>query len=94
MAGQISGVSAATVGSQAVNLAQMAAAIAASVPLGTAGTVLNSIADTTRGFLADKLTVSGSLTLSTVNPGGNEHANIDFTFDEGQQALAGGVYGL
>lgn len=77
VAGKVSGMTAGTANADGVNLAQMAAAIAASVPLGTAGTFLNSIADTTRAFLADKLTVTtttGLVTaaLSTVTPGGNE----------------------
>ena len=94
LAGKITGLTAGTAGTDAVNLAQMAAAIAASVPAGTAGTVLNSVADTTRGFLADKLAVTGSLSLTTLNPGGNEQAQIGFTFDEGQTALYAGVMGL
>ena len=94
IAGRITGVSAGAATTDAVNVAQMAAAIAASVPAGTAGTFLNSIADTTRGFLTDKLTVSGSLSLTTVNVGGNEQTQIGFTFDEGQTALYAGVIAL
>ena len=94
VAGQISGLVAATSASQAVTLAQMAAAIAASVPAGTAGTFLNSISDTTRGFVTDKLGVEGSLTMRTANPGGNEQTILGFTFDEGQTALYSGVMSL
>lgn len=90
----LTGVTAGVNGTDAVNLAQMAAAIAASVPVGTAGTFLNSIADTTRGFLTDKLTVTGSLTMTTVNAGGNEFSQLGFTFDEGQTALYAGVMAL
>lgn len=79
VAGKITGLSAGTVNADAVNLQQMAAAIAASVPLGTAGTFLNSLADTTRGFLADKAVVSGLLKISTKNPGANEYSQVETT---------------
>lgn len=77
-----------------VNLQQMAAAIAASVPVGTAGTFLNSIADLTRGFFTDKFEVAGSLVMETINPGGNEKTRVSFTFDEGNQVLLGGVLSI
>ena len=67
---------------------QVATAIAtASIPA-SAGTVLNSVADTTAGYLSQKVTlslsgltttqVSGltSLTIGTKNSGGNEHLKI------------------
>jgi hypothetical protein len=76
VAGKVTGMTAGTANTDAVNVQQMAAAIAASVPLGTAGTFLNSIADTTRGFAADKITANGLLRASTVNAGGNESLNI------------------
>lgn len=79
LAGKITGLTAGTAGTDAVNLTQMAAAIAASVPAGTAGTFLNSIADTTRAFGRDKITASGLLLASTVNPGGNESLDIATT---------------
>jgi hypothetical protein len=60
----------------------------------TSGTVLNSVSDTTAGYFTNKITVSGSLTKSTTNVGGNEATNIDFTFDEGQTALMAGIYSL
>lgn len=94
VAGKISGLTAGTSGTDAVNLTQMSAAIAASVPAGTAGTFLNSIADTTRGYLTDKIQAVGSLVLTTRNAGANEYTEISFTFDEGQAALVAGVYGL
>lgn len=94
IAGKVTGMTAGTANTDGVNVQQMATAIAASVPAGTAGTFLNSIADTTRGFLTDKLAVSGSLTLTTLNPGANEQTQIGFTFDEGQTALYAGVMGL
>lgn len=53
----------------------------------TAGTVLASVTDTAAGYLGTKIQVSGSLTKSITNPGGNEGVNIDFTFDEGNTGL-------
>lgn len=83
IAGKVTGMAAGTANTDGVNVAQMAAAIAASVPLGTAGTFLNSIADTTRGFLIDKLQVTGAtlvdLTIATVNAGGNEYSKVTGT---------------
>ncbi len=43
----------------------------ASLPA-TAGTILNSAADTTAGYLSAKVAVAGSLTKATTNPGANE----------------------
>ena len=68
-----------------------AAIATASLPA-TAGTVLVSGTDTTAGYLGAKITVSGSLTKSTTNPGANEATNIDFTFDEGNTILATQVF--
>lgn len=76
LSGKVTGLTAGTAGTDAVNLTQMAAAIAASVPAGTAGTFLNSVADTTRGFAASKITASGLLKASTVNAGANESLDI------------------
>lgn len=80
VAGKIAGMSAGTASTDGVNVAQMAAAIAASVPAGTAGTFLNSVADTTRGFLTDKLQLSATgllaAVLATQNPGANEYSQI------------------
>lgn len=76
LAGQIDGLVAATAPLQGVNLQQMQAAIAASVPLGTAGTFLNSGSDQVRGYTSTKVTASGLLKATTVNPGGNESLNI------------------
>lgn len=94
IAGKVSGMAAGTANTDGVNVAQMAAAIAASVPAGTAGTFLNSIADTTRGFAVDKIQGAGSITTTTRNPGANEYLEIGFTFDEGQTALYAGVMAL
>jgi hypothetical protein len=97
VAGQITGVSAGTANSHAVNLQQMAAAIAASVPAGTAGTIFVNVADALRGYIADKITVAGSLSLAVVDLGGGNLAlQITNTYapDEGQTALIAGVYAL
>ena len=88
VAGKVSGMTAGLAGTDGVNVAQLAAAIAAAVIPGTAGTLLNSITDTTRGFLRGKVTTQvGSLTttqvaglqtieLATLNPGGDEQLAI------------------
>ena len=67
---------------------QVSTAIATAVFPATAGTVLNSVADTTAGYLSQKVTlslsgltttqVSGltSLTIGTKNSGANEHLKI------------------
>lgn len=84
MAGQVKGVTAGSAATDAVNKAQMEAAIAASVPAGTAGTLFNSSSDTTRDYLINKVTTNftsstttqlaglTSFTLSTQNSGANE----------------------
>ena len=96
VAGQIHGLTAGTAATDAVTVGQLAAAIAASVPAGTAGTFLQSIADTTRGFLSDKIQVSGNLAISTGNAGANEYMLITNTYvpDEGQTALYAGVLAI
>lgn len=77
-----------------VSRLQMATAIATAGLPATAGTVLNSVADTTANYLSTKLTFSGSLVATTSNPGGNETRDVTFTFDEGQGALYAGVMAL
>lgn len=80
IAGQLHGMATGSASTDGVNVAQLAAAIAASVPAGTAGTFLNSITDTTRGFLTDKLAFlnTGLLiaTMVTQNSGANENSLI------------------
>lgn len=89
IAGQISGVSAATVGTQAVNKTQMDAAIAAgAIPAATGAVKVDAAA--APGYLYDVLTVSGSLA-KTDN---GDTMNIGFTFDEGNQILSGGVLSI
>jgi hypothetical protein len=91
IAGKVTGMSPGTANTDGVTVQQMAQAIAASVPLGTAGTFLNSIADTTRGFAADKVTASGLLKATTVNAGGNESLNIATT---GYTAIGTDTYAI
>ncbi len=89
VAGQISGVTAATSGTQAVNKTQMEAAIAAGAIPGATGTVkVDSAA--TPGYLYDVLTVSGSL----VKTDNGDTMDIGFSFDEGNQVLLGGVLSI
>jgi hypothetical protein len=84
VAGQVHGVTAGTAPTDGVNLAQMQAAIAASVPAGTAGTILNSGSDTTRDYLNAKHTLSNTgllvAALTTQNPGANE--NLQLSLDD------------
>jgi len=87
VAGQIRGVAAGTAATDAVNKTQMETAIATAGLPATAGAVLVSSSDTTAGYLNQKITVSGSLVKSTINPGANESVNFAFTFDEGQGSL-------
>jgi len=51
-------------------------AIATAALPATSGTVLNSAADTTAGYLNSKVTVSGALSKSTTNSGANEALNL------------------
>jgi archaellum component FlaG (FlaF/FlaG flagellin family) len=67
-------------------------AIAAATTSTTPGTFRVTASDTTSKFANDAITVSGSLTKSVTNPGGNETLNIDFTFDASQQAYYQAVY--
>jgi hypothetical protein len=93
VAGKISGVTAGTAATDAVNKTQMEAAIAVLAGVLAGGLVLNSSTDLAAGYLANKLTVSGSLVKSTTNAGTvNEATNIAFTFDEGQGGLYAGVF--
>lgn len=89
--GRLRNVTAGTIGTDAVNLTQMQAAISV---LSTAqnGLVLNSITDPGSGYFEDKISVAGSLTKTKRNAGAaNETTEISFTFDEGNQVLLGGV---
>lgn len=79
VAGQISGVVTGTALTDAANVGQVAAAIATASLPATAGTVLNSITDTTAGYLGAKIAVSGDLVLTTQTPAGAEKALITAT---------------
>jgi len=84
VSGKISGVTAGAAATDAVNKTQMETAIATAGLPATAGTVLNSLSDTTPGYHAAKHTVvfssatttqiGGLLSVQfgTLNPGGNE----------------------
>lgn len=89
ISGQISGVSAATSGTQAVNKTQMDAAIAVAGVPGSPGTVKIDAAAAS-SYLYDALTVSGSL----VKTDNGDTMNIGFQFDEGNQVLLGGVLNI
>ncbi len=92
VAGKVRNLTAGTEGTDAVNKTQMETAIATAGLPATAGTVLNSSTDTTAGYLSQKLSVSGSLVLSTANPGANEVSNIAYAFDEGGNIIANQVF--
>ncbi len=94
VAGKIRNVTAGTESTDAVNKTQMESAIALAAIPATPGTVRNSSGDTTAGYLSQKIAVTGSLVLTTLNPGANEQAQISFTLDEGQTALYAGVMAL
>lgn len=88
VAGQIHGVTAGTATTDAVNLTQMSTAIATAGLPATSGTLLNSVNDTTAGYLSQKVTATlGGLTTtqvagltsiqtSTVHAAGNEQTLI------------------
>jgi hypothetical protein len=76
--GILSGVTAGLANTDATNVAQVAAAIAAAGTL-TPATVRVSINDTTAGYLGSKIAVAGDLSLSTQNPGADEDALITAT---------------
>lgn len=76
VAGQIHAVTAGTAATDAVNKTQMETAIATAGLPATAGTVLNSLNDTTAGYVSQKITGSGAVVISTTSPGGNEKTNI------------------
>ena len=76
---------------------QIQTLIANAVLPGTSGTLRNSAADTTSGYLAQKLLVtsaSGELAISTDNAAANEDSRLTFIRDEGQIALYDGIMSL
>jgi hypothetical protein len=74
--GQIRGVAAGAASTDAVNVAQMAAAIATAALPATAGTILNSVSDTMASYAAQKLPAYGFLKRRTLAAGGNEQQQI------------------
>lgn len=78
VAGIISGVTAGVASTDAVNKTQMETAIATASTPATAGTILNSLNDTTAGYGAQKSrTASDSLTTyTTQNAGANEYQEL------------------
>lgn len=82
-----------TNGGDLVTNTALAAALAALVGVAY-GLSLNSAADTMAGYLASKLTFSGSLVVTTSNPGANETRDVAFSFDEGQAALYASIMGI
>lgn len=87
VAGKISGVTAGTAATDAVNKTQMDAAIAAgAIPAATGAVKVDAAA--APGYLYDVLTVSGSL----VKTDNGDTMDIGFTFDEGNQILLGQVF--
>ena len=94
VAGKVRNLTAGTEATDAVNKTQMETAIANAGLPSTAGTVRNSLNDTTSGYLSQKIAVAGSLVLTTLNPGGNEQSEISFTLDEGQADFNAGIFAL
>jgi len=95
--GKIENLTAGTSATDAVNKTQMETAIATLLAGTVTGLALVSSSDTTASYLNSKITVSGSLTKSVVNPGVNETLNIDYTgsvFDAGQTAYYNSIYGV
>lgn len=74
-----------------VNYTAMTNAIAALLSGTVTGLVLNSAADTTLGYLGQKITGSGAVAISTTGAGGNEKSNIavgDLALTDGGLQLA------
>lgn len=72
VAGQVKGVSTGTASTDATNVAQVAAAIAAASLPASAGTVLVGINDSTAGYISTKITGSGAVSVSTVGASGTD----------------------
>lgn len=92
VSGKVSGVTAGTATTDAVNKAQMDAAIALATTSSSPGTLRITASDTTAKFLDGALTVAGSLTKTVTNSGANEGLEISFTFDEGNAVLLAGAF--
>lgn len=79
VAGQVTGVSAATADSDAVNKAQMDATIAAQLTSGD-GSVANSATDTTRRFLSSAIQFYGALSGATQDVSADEWLGVKLKF--------------
>jgi hypothetical protein len=77
---RITGLAAAAAGTDATNLDQVSAAIAAAGSA-TAGSLLVSVNDTTPGFLGGKVVGADAVTLTILNPGGDEDLQISVPID-------------
>ncbi|MBY0512040.1 MAG: hypothetical protein K2P94_18030 [Rhodospirillaceae bacterium] len=88
VAGKISGVTAGTAATDAVNKTQMETAIATAALPATAGTVLNSSSDTTAGYLGQKITEGTGIDIAVQNSGGNENIQISVDTSELPEILA------
>jgi len=76
MAGTITGLNSATTSTGAVNFGQLQAAIATASTIGTTGTVLNSLADTTAGYLSQKFAGLSPVVVATINTSSNEQQQV------------------
>lgn len=79
VSGKVSGVTAGTATTDAVNLGQMSAAIALATTSSSPGTLRITSVDTTAKFLDGAIAVSGFVTKSVSNPGANEGLLLDVT---------------
>ena len=76
MSGQITGLTSATITSGAVNLGQLQNAIATASVTGTTGTLMNSLSDTTPGYLSNKIAGLSPIVVATINSGSNEQQQV------------------
>lgn len=89
VAGRISGVTAASAGTDAVNLTQMSAAIALATTSTSPGTFRITSVDTTAKFADTALTVTGALTKTITNVGANE--GLEFGLSAASTTQAGSM---
>jgi hypothetical protein len=76
---KITGVAAGTANTDGINLQQLNTAIAAATTATTPGTVLVSSQDTTARYLGNAIAVSGDITATVTNPGGDETLTLTVT---------------
>lgn len=100
VSGQIHGVATGRADTDAVNVLQLATAIASAGLPASAGTLLVDVNDTAAGYIGGKLAFIGtgcSVSGAILNPGGNETLQVTVTVtpqDEGQTALASTLFGV